>query len=844
MRNDPMVRVATFFLRALKSAFKTRRRRLVLATLFAMMVTPWAMLFALAANAELPAQLRDNSVMDVSLVVRDRNGIVIDERRAKDGNRARFVPLRDMGERVPKAIVAAEDTRFWHHPGVDPFSIVRAGFQAIRHKKVVSGASTITQQLARTLVPRPKSAVGKINEMALAIRIESALSKEEILEQYCNRVVFGPGLRGIEAASRFYFDKPTKDLSLAETATLAGMPRGPSLYDPRKGTDRILFRRNTVLARMADAGIASDAEIERALAEPLTLSPRGSGLGAPHLVRALLSGKLPELGEAKGQVADLTLTLDRGLQQSIELMAQDVVAKNRRLRLSAASVLVLENASGNVLAYVGSHNFDDVEGQGQNDGVLAKRQPGSSLKPFVYGLAMERLGFTAATMIADVETHFVTNDGTFTPGNYDGRFHGPVLLRQALANSYNVPAVRTADAIGPDLILARLRDLGFLTLDRSAEEYGPAIALGDGETRLLDLANAYATLARGGTWLPVRTIQRASFANGSEVPITYAKERNVLDPAITHVLIDILSDDGARAAAFGRGSALSFPFPVAAKTGTSKGFRDNIAVGFTTDVTVAVWTGNFDGSPMDGVSGVSGAGPLFHDVMLAAQTYSSKEHPTGGPPRSQARLPASSENKSGTPLIETANICPLSGALQGPFCPHGVIELFPTAGLARRPHHMCDQHISVSIDRRNGLLAGKNCSSAFKEERIFERYPPDLTGWAKAEKRPLAPSLYSPLCPASPSELSAGSAGRPALSYPPSGAMFVLDPHLGVKPSIVLRADGDIGPDLIFKVDGRSFRPKTGEVSMEWPLTLGAHQIWVESFNKRSATSDIVVTTE
>jgi penicillin-binding protein 1C len=247
-------------------------------------------------------------------------------------------------------------------------------------------------------------------------------------------------------------------------------------------------------------------------------------------------------------------------------------------------VIVLENETGEILAYLGSHDFEDDKGLGQNDGVLARRQPGSSLKPFVYGLAMERLGFTAATLIPDVETHFHTGAGDFAPNNYDGRFHGPVLLREALASSYNVPAVRAADALGPESVLARLRDLGFATLERSADDYGVAIALGDGETRLLDLAGAYATLARGGRWLPVRAVKSGALAGGGPLPLSSPAPRDVLDPA-GHVRARPRrrprGSDRARADAFGRGQRRSTSRSRSPRRpGTSKGFRDNIAVGF------------------------------------------------------------------------------------------------------------------------------------------------------------------------------------------------------------------------------------------------------------------------
>ncbi len=835
------LRRAARFVRTVGERVRFRR---ALQISIALLALPWVVLAIAAAFTDLPSALSDPRAPDVSLVVRDRSGVSIREYRAKDGMRARWVPLADLGDRVPKAIVAAEDLRFRFHPGVDPVAVARAGAQAVWHRHIVSGASTLTQQLARTLVPRPRTLRGKLGEMALAARIEASLSKDEILEQYANRISFGPGLRGIEAASRFYFDKPARELSLSQAAALAGMPRGPSLYDPRKRADRLLVRRDTVLDRMRGAGLATEEDVLRAKAEPLVIAPRGGGLGAPHLVQALTSGKLADLGASRASVADVTLTVDRGLQRTIEVLAQDTVAQLRARRGSAAAVVVLDNATGEILAYLGSHDFEDKEGLGQNDGVLMRRQPGSSLKPFVYGLAMERLGFTAATLIPDIETHFVTADGDFSPNNYDARFHGPVLIREALGSSFNVPAVRAAAAVGEVNVLERLRDLGFSTLDRSAADYGFALALGDGETRLLDLANAYATIARRGVLLPVRAVRTATLAAGGAASLPGAASRQVMDPSVALVLADMLSDDRARAPSFGRGGPLDLPFPVAAKTGTSKGYRDNIAVGFTREVTVAVWVGNFDGSPMEGISGITGAGPLFHDAMLAAQAL----YPAASraPLREQlARSVAPGAAAGEPPLTTTAEICPLSGKLRGPDCPHSRVEIFPAAGGAgKAPTATCDMHVHVRVDRRNGLRAGKACPDSVIEDRVFEAYPSELTAWARTAHRPVAPVEHSPLCPAGPDEKDPSTAGALRLAYPPDGASFVWDPHLGARQSIVLRAQAPSPGALVFMVDAHAFTPKRGELSVEWPLSPGAHRIWVEYGGRRSEASEIRVETE
>jgi penicillin-binding protein 1C len=807
-------------LRALGRRIAPRTRRQRIELLAAFLLSPLLMLLVAAALTPLPAALtEDAEPASVSTVFYDRHGVMLCEVRAEDGSRARRVRLDEVGPDVVRALLAAEDRRFYHHPGVDPFAMLRALGQAVVHRGVVSGGSTLTQQLARTVVPRPRTVLGKLREMALALRIEASLSKRRILEEYLNRVAFGPGLRGIEAASRFYFDKPTRDLSLAEAAALASLPRGPSLYDPRKGKERLLRRRDRVLDRMLAARLASTDEIARAHAEPLSLAPRGSGLGVPHLRRAVLAGSIDPVGALRGRASSITITVDRGLQREAEILAQTTVERLAPRNVSAAAVVVLDNATGEILAYVGAPDIENAARLGHNDGVLAKRQPGSSLKPFVYGLAMERLGMTAATALPDVDLHFPSAEGDYHPGNYDGRYHGPVRLREALANSFNVPAVYAAARLGPDRLLARLRDLGFASLTDSATHYGLALALGDGEVRLLELAAAYATLARGGMYLPVRAVRKAVDTAGKPIEIPAPAPRAVLDATAAFVLTDILDDRHARIASFGDTSVLELPFPAAAKTGTSKGFRDNVAVGFTTAVTVAAWVGNFDGSPMQGISGVTGAGPLFHDVMLAAARLY--------PPGELAR-PAD------LPLVDV-EICPLSGERPGPDCPHRRTEILPRTAASSLP--TCSMHVRVAIDRRTGLRAGPACGDDVTERRVFERYPPELVAWARGAGRPLAPEEGSPLCP--PTDDRFASASRVRIAFPPDGARFLRDPGL-VQEGIRLRVDAPASARSVRLVlDGRSI-PLRPPFELVLPLVPGEHVARAEA---DGATSEQVTFT-
>jgi penicillin-binding protein 1C len=774
----------------------TRRRSKIAACV---LIAPLLVLLCAAALEPLPAAL--SSAHQTSVRVHDRNGRVIANVRAGDGVLAQRVSLDELAPAVVPALIAAEDARFWWHPGIDPIAILRALGQAAHQRRIVSGASTLTQQLARSVEPRPRTLRGKFRELALALRIEASLDKQQILEHYLNTVEFGPNLRGVEAASRHYFDKPASRIGLAEAATLAAIPRGPSLYDPARGTERVQRRRDRILERMRRAGLVSGEAIERALSEPVSLHRGFVESGARHLVRALASGALdPALGRG---AQEITSSIDLDLQHEVETLTQNAIEAASRHDASSAAVLVVQNATGSVLAYVGSPDFFSQSALGQNDGTRALRQPGSTLKPFVYATAMAKLGMTGATILPDVELHLPTARGDYAPNNYDGRFHGPVRLREALASSLNVPAVHTASRVGPERVLQTLRDVGLRSLEADAVHYGAAIALGDGEVRLSELAHAYSTLARGGLALPLRYVEGAVRSDGRTLVPEPRSPVRVIDAWIAAVLTDVMADDSARLAGFGHASVLELPFPAAVKTGTSKGFRDNWAVGYTREVTVAVWVGNFDGRPMRNSSGVTGAGPLFRQVMIAAMRGSQPE-----------------------PLVDRAGlvereICALSGRVPTSGCAHRTRELFASG---ERPLAPCDFHVQAAIDPENGLLAGPGCRNG--ELRSFESYPSTFVAWASLAGRPLLPQQESPRCPG-----GAGGRTRPApsVTFPFDGARFVIDPGLPrEQQQLALRAAGSNG-SVRFVMNGRPLASEPAPFVHNWPLAPGNHVLVVES---------------
>jgi penicillin-binding protein 1C len=776
-------------------AFSARRALCALAGILA---APFLLLVACAASEPLPAALSEPGA-EQSTQVLDRDGQLIREVRSRDGKLSSRVSLVELSRSVVPALLAAEDARFYHHLGIDPLSMLRAAGQALLERKLVSGASTLTQQLARSVVPRPKTVRGKWRELALALRIEASLSKRQILEEYLNRVEFGPNLRGIEAASRYYFDKPAAQLDLAEAATLVSIPRGPTLYDPARGTKRVLLRRDRVLGRMLERKFADLDAVRTARAEPLRLA-RGLAVGGTeHLVQGLVSGALaPELrGE---RVQRVVTSIDSSLQREVAELARRAARDVASYGASAVSVLVVDNATADVLAYVGSPDYFGQRALGQNDGARARRQPGSALKPFVYAAAMDRLGMTPATLLPDLELRLPTSEGIYSPKNYDGRFHGPVRLRDALQNSLNVPAVYTASRIGLEHVLELLHRAGFGSLEDSAEHYGVALALGDGEVKLSELAQGYSMLARGGRFLPLRFYRSAVLASGARISRAPSNPEPVIDPRIAASLSDVLADDLARSAEFGVGGPLAFPFPVAAKTGTSKGFRDNWTVGFSHEITVAVWAGNFDGTPMTGSTGITGAGPLFHEVMLAAM---------------RGRVPGPLVDHAGLVAVE---ICELSGALVGEACPHHRREWFLPG---REPHGVCDMHERVWVDRDDGLRAGPACRN--RVLRVFERYPTEYENFARQAGRPLAPRERSPHCGGSS---AIADERAPELLFPTAHAEFVIDPGLRAEQEIVLEARAP-SDELTFYIDERRLTTLRAPFRVPWRLRPGSHRVRV-----------------
>lgn len=590
---------------------------------------------------------------DFSTDYLDRHGTLLRTYFSGNETYARQSSTSEVSSHFLRAIVLIEDRRFYSHHGVSLPSLLRATWQNIKGQRVVSGGSTITMQLAKLVYRhRERTILNKISEIFAALRFEWHVPKEKILEEYINRLPFGNLVYGVNEASRFYFGKQPSHLSLNQAIYLALIPKSPSRYNPKKHLASLKKRWRGILRIFRRRGYISQDEYLRAQMEGIHFQMDNYPFRAPHFVQQVkqrLAGKEPH--------QQVSTTLDLTIQDTLEGIVRGHLRRLKPYNVSSAAAVVIDNKTHEVVGYLGSPSYFNEEISGSVDMATAMRQPGSTLKPFVYALALEN-GYTPSSILPDI--HFPARGGFF-PKNHDGKEHGPLRLRVALACSYNIPAFYMAMKLTPAAIIEQLHLLGFSYFRDQPGFYGETIALGSGEVRLLDLATAYSALGNDGL------LYTPAFVKDEPVG-----GRRVMSPQAAFLIWNILSDPTARFASFGYESSMNLPFPVAMKTGTSKGFRDKWAVAVNTLYTVAVWIGNPDGGDMKDLTGVGTSATIARDIFLALQ----KDWTVGAAP-----VP---------PGIVKRTVCALSGELAGPHCPHRVEEFYEESNASEA---VCSYHV-------------------------------------------------------------------------------------------------------------------------------------------------------
>ena len=593
-----------------------------------------AVAIAVAWWLPIPNELRKSQRGTLTLL--DCRGREIAELASPEARTQFPVALERMGPWLPRITVALEDRRFYEHRGVDWRATVAACARNFRSRKIVSGASTITQQLVKLARSRDRrSWSSKLHEAIVAWKLERRWSKQRILSEYLNRSSYGNRRLGPEAAARAYFGKGARDLTLSEAIFLAGLPQAPTRFNPWRHPEEANRKYARSLGRLAELGMITRDQ-QSLLAAPPKILRNDPPRFAPHFVDAIVAQN-PAL---RGTIRT---TLDLDLQSTVERLARSHLSALNRHDITQTAVVVIENATGAIRAMVGSENY----AVSQINGATLPRSCGSTLKPFVYLEAIDKRLFTAASLLPDTPDAIRNEYADYDPQNYSHHYFGPVRLREALACSLNVPAVFVLSQLGARPTFYQLQKWSF-NFPQRLDEYGAGFVLGNAETRLVDLAAAYAGLARGGTAMG------AKFLASEHRPLTRIASREA-----TTIITDILCDNDARQRSFGLRSPLNLEQRVAAKTGTSSGFRDTWTVGFDKEHTVAIWAGNFDGRPMRDTFAVRAASPLWAAIM---QELLRHDHPLDPAPDDES--------------LASRDICKATGLVPSRFSTATMNELF------------------------------------------------------------------------------------------------------------------------------------------------------------------------
>ncbi len=682
-------------------------------------------------------ELREKAAKFETTRILDRDGNVIYEIIDPNAGRRTYVPLEKISPYLIAATIATEDKEYYNHPGFDPVAVARAFWQNYTAGGIVSGASTITQQLARMLLlddteRYARTYERKTREIVLAAEITRQYTKEEILEIFLNENNYGNLAYGIQAASETYFNTSADKLTLAQASFLAGLPQAPAVYDIFTNREATLDRQKQVLILMYDLSqekncIYVSTNLERVCVneiasaaqeiENYTFQQHDYSMIHPHWVNYIRTQLESQFDPQTIYRSGFTVytTLDPNIQDQVQNIIKNQVAQLVDKNATNGAAVVIKPSTGEILAMVGSADFYNESISGQVNMALAPRQPGSSIKPLVYLAAFEK-GWTPATLIWDVPTEFSPSgqpddpSEPYKPVNYDGRFHGPVTVRSAIANSFNIPAVKALDFVkiyddpgtpNEDGFINFAKRMGISTLTRN--DYGMSLSLGGGEVTLLEMTNAFATIANNGNQIPPVAILKIVDHLGNTVyEYQDPTPTRVIREEHAYLMSSILSDNQARTPMFGANSVLNLPFQVAAKTGTTNDYRDNWTIGFTPDVAIGVWVGNADYSPMIDSSGLTGAAPIWAEAMQYTENKLAGNNP------STFVRPAGIVDKV---------ICTISGTVPSDLCPSQRTEIFAYDQLPLPASD--DLWQKIKIDTWTGLRASAACNEFTKEENVL-----------------------------------------------------------------------------------------------------------------------------
>jgi len=704
--------------------------------------------------------------------------------------------LREITPALRKAIIAKEDRWFYYHFGINPLAIVKAAGRNVFGEGRTTGASTITMQVARLLEPKERTLGNKLLEMLRAVQLEAHYSKDEILQLYLNLVPYGGNVEGVKSAALLYFQQPPDYLSLAQTVTLAIIPNRPRGLVLGKNNGAVLQERNRWLRRFGELGLFSAKDIEDALLEPLDVQRHAAPTLAPHLARRLVR-RFPH-------EAIVASTLNRSKQAKAEDLTRNYVRRLHEIGISNAAVLVINNRTRTVEAYVGSADFGDSFSQGQVDGIQAVRSPGSTLKPFLYALAMDRGLLTPKLVMPDVPTNF----GGYQPENFDKHCNGEVTLERALAYSLNIPAVRVLSEMGVPTFTDKLREAGFQRVSRDAPRLGLSSILGGCGASLEELTNLYVTLASGGKYAPLRWTSDLGHK---------AKELPLVSDASAFLVTDILSQLTRPDLPINYQSSTRLP-KVAWKTGTSYGRRDAWSIGYNREYTIGVWVGNFSGQGAPALTGADVATPLLFDLFNTI-AYNS--------PNDWFQPPAS---------LDFRLVCAETGLLPGEHCPNQIIDYFlPSTSSTQRCQHQ--KEVLVSVDGAYAYCRACAPAAGFRRE-LYPNMLSEVLAYKETQGIP-----YRRLPPHNPGcQLVRGGTERaPSITSPLANTEYVLNKHEKQQLLLSCAADNEVR-QVYWYVNDRFLRAAAASERVFFQPSAGPLKISCADDHGRNTDIQVTVT--